>query len=480
MALVEEFRVEEVTTVVKNIKPLKASSMDGYPALFYKKYWHIMGDEISRHCLDILDRKKEFGDINNTTIVLIPKVNSPNCMTQLRPISLCNVEYKIISKAVVNRFRTILDICIDEAQVTFVPRRQITGNALIAYEVLQSLKEKKERTQGQFMLKLEMSKAYNMVEWNFIEQVMRRMGFFEEWLNLVMKCVRMVEYSVLFNGVCGEKIKPSRRLIQGDPLNDSILFGEASLEGANAIKSILNEYEGSDCKEQIGASLGENRKKEAFANFKHRFLRRIENWSIQQLSFGVSFTSHTSLYDAMFLIAYTLFHELENIISKFWWRISKTDKGVHWCEWREVCKSKVQGGLGFKDSTKFNIALLAKQGWKLIMNPNCLFARLMKAKYYLNNEFLNAILGSHPSFSWRSIWCARGLLKVDMGWRVGNGKSINLWKEAWLPGSGQGKIIGQNNNINFTIVSDLINSKQITWRSEVLRKLFDEEQANII
>ncbi|KAK5772549.1 hypothetical protein PVK06_048838 [Gossypium arboreum] len=91
-------------------------------------------------------------------------------MTQFRPISLCNVEYKIISKAMVNGFKTILDICIDEAQATFVLGRQITGNALIAYEILQSLKEKKEGTWRQFALKLDMSKSYDRVEWKFIEQ----------------------------------------------------------------------------------------------------------------------------------------------------------------------------------------------------------------------------------------------------------------------------------------------------------------------
>lgn len=77
--------------------------------------------------------------------------------------------------------------------------------------------------------------------------------------------------------------------------------------------------------------------------------------------------------------------------------------------------SKAHGGLGFRDLAKFNISLLAKQGWKLITNPNCLLARVMQAKYYPNSEFLKASLGSHSSYTWRSIWSARRLLKDDIG-----------------------------------------------------------------
>lgn len=95
-------------------------------------------------------------------------------------------------------------------------------------------------------------------------------------------------------------------------------------------------------------------------------------------------------------------------------------------------------------------------------------------------NFFNASLGSHLPFTWRSIWCLRGLFEPSIGWRVRNGKSINIWNKDWPPGPRHVKITWQNININFTIVANLINYEQITWRLEVLRKLFDEEQANII
>lgn len=98
--------------------------------------------------------------------MLIPKVNAPCNISQFRPINPCNVMYKIIAKVVVNRFRKVLDKCIDDAQGVFVPRRQISDNIFIAYEVLHSFKKKKRwiDSSGSFALKLNMNKAFDRVE----------------------------------------------------------------------------------------------------------------------------------------------------------------------------------------------------------------------------------------------------------------------------------------------------------------------------
>jgi hypothetical protein len=95
--------------------------------------------------------------------------------------------------------------------------------------------------------------------------------------------------------------------------------------------------------------------------------------------------------------------------------------------------SKNQGGMEFRDLVLFNQALLAKQIWRLIEDPSSLVARIMKAKYHPRCSVMEALLGTKPSFAWRSISSAQPMIKNGLVWRVGNGRDINIWGEKWLP-----------------------------------------------
>jgi hypothetical protein len=113
---------------------------------------------------------------NDTTIVLIPKVNDPTLVSQFQPISLRNAVYKVISKMLANRLREILSDVISENQSAFVPGRLITDNILVDYESIHRMK-KKQGKKGLCAVKLDMHKAYDRVEWSFLEKMMIKMGF---------------------------------------------------------------------------------------------------------------------------------------------------------------------------------------------------------------------------------------------------------------------------------------------------------------
>jgi hypothetical protein len=202
--LMKPFEVDEIHDALCQIGPLKAPGLDGFPYGFFQKNWMIMGKDICQAILTTLNSGVMPDELNSTNIALIPKVNSASTVTEFRPNSLCNVLYKLISKVLANRLKKILANITSPVQSTFIPGRLIMDNVLVAYETLHTMQSRLKGKEGFMAVKLNMSKAYDRVEWGYLKAVMRKMGFDSKWIWLIMMRVSTVQYSVLVNGQpCG-------------------------------------------------------------------------------------------------------------------------------------------------------------------------------------------------------------------------------------------------------------------------------------
>ncbi|KAL0293606.1 UNVERIFIED_CONTAM: putative mitochondrial protein [Sesamum radiatum] len=155
--------------------------------------------------------------INTTLLALIPKVSLPNYVSDYRPISCCNVLYKAITKIIVRRLQLVLHLLIDYSQNAFVPERSISDNILLAQELLAEYNQ--VRLPQRCTLKVDIQKAYDSMDWDFLWAVLRLFGFPPRFIVLIEQCVSTATFSVALNGSVHGFFKGSRGLRQGDPMS---------------------------------------------------------------------------------------------------------------------------------------------------------------------------------------------------------------------------------------------------------------------
>ena len=179
-----------------------------------------------------------------------------------------------------------------------------------------------------------------------------------------------------------------------------------------------------------------------FRQLKERLANKLSGWKEKLLSHAdkeilikVVAQEIPTYTMSVFLLPNSLCDEMTSMVRQFWWGQNNGKNKTAWISWDKICTPKIEGGLGFCDLRAFNLALLAKQGWCLQPHTSSLVHRVLKAKYFPEVDFLTATLGSSPLYAWRSIMAAQKIVQQGYRWQVGNGTSISVWTDKWLPTS---------------------------------------------
>ncbi|KAL7587442.1 hypothetical protein Lser_V15G40495 [Lactuca serriola] len=211
----------------------KAPGTDGYTFKILKANWDVISGDIIRFVKYFESTGSIAPGCNSSSITLIPKVNDPLSLGDYRPISLIGCMYKVVANLLANRLKQVIDSVVDKVQSAYIQNRFILDGPLIINELLSWAKQQKKKI---FLFKIDFEKAFDSINWGYLDSVMDQMNFGRKWTRWITCCLSSSKASVLVNGAPTTEFPISKRVRQGDPLSRFLFI--LAMEGLNiAIRS---------------------------------------------------------------------------------------------------------------------------------------------------------------------------------------------------------------------------------------------------
>ncbi|CAL1407231.1 unnamed protein product [Linum trigynum] len=214
----KNFSIDVLHEAIRAMGPFKAPGVDGLNPLFYQRFWSLVGPDVLNFAASCWSDPSKIHILNQATLVLIPKVMSPSLIQHFRPISICNVGYKLITKCLAYRIKPLMPKLVHETQTSFVPGRHITDNVCILQEVVHSMRAKMGRT-GWMIFKIDLAKAYDRIRWSFVRDTLQAARAPISFVDLAMECITTSRMRIQWNGGLTDEFTPTRVLRQGCPLS---------------------------------------------------------------------------------------------------------------------------------------------------------------------------------------------------------------------------------------------------------------------
>ncbi|XP_062165083.1 uncharacterized protein LOC133871673 [Alnus glutinosa] len=516
----------EVFASLLSLGKEKAPGLDGFIALFYVKYWDCIKTTVLLVVGNFFDSNSLLRAQNHTFIALILKRLGASAVNHFRPISLCNIIYKIISKLLANRLKPLLSKIISPFQTAFVPSHHIQDNSILSHEMLHSLKNKRGRG-GLMAVNIDMEKAFDKMEWGFLMIIMEKLGFHPIWINWIRICISTSSFSILLNGSPFGHFRPSRGLRQGDPLSpflfilgtevisrllhqslqgfkisrrcfplthllfadDLMIFTHATSSEAGIIKDCLTKYnlwsDQSVNTDKSNILFSANTSASSRASILDILPYAVTPISAKHLGLPMFFgrSKQSSFLDILQKVkgkiegwrSKTLSQAGKLVLIKVGFPVNKAHN-LSLKSWNSICLPKDQGGLGFRLMKDINVSLIAKLGWKILVNHNALWIPLFKEKYIKYGTLLPCPL-STGSYIWNGITSVVPLLKLGSCYIPHSSSSLDIWLSPWIPTLPNFQPVPRIPRLSFDYplaISDLIHPQFLTWNLSLLLFLFDQ------
>jgi ribonuclease HI/exonuclease III len=508
---------EEIKAALFAMEPDKTPGPDGFTARFLQNCWQIVEKDLHKLVLKSQACQKIGGSTNSAFLALIPKEKGANAFNRFRPISLCNIGYKLITKVIANRLKSFLPSIIPENQGGFVHGRQIGDNFILVQEAINSSLLRKEKG---MVVKLDLANAFDRVRHSFLFDVLHKFGFGINFINWIRACISEPWIAPLVNGRATDFFKASRGLRQGCPLSpllfvlqayvlsfylekkqldqeimglniargvkninhalfadDSLLLGATNLLSASRFKGVLDDYcdaTGSILNKGkchiycwnvpvstlnaisrcLGFAASSNWSSFKYlglpifqkAAFSRDWLPLLENFKLKIQAWGFSWLNHAGktmlikvvlsslpiFQFSVMLAPICILKKMEDYIRKFFWKGGKqNEKRIPLVSWDKVTKPLLEGGLNFKDLSIQNVAMGAKQIWRIIA-PKPGWAQTVLWKKYFRGQRKRCLDNPLPKAGSHLLkLCAKAtpLINLHAYWIPGNGKLINIWED---------------------------------------------------